>query len=551
VTGLVTAFGSGAMTNSIEDIANEAKAYFIIGSNTTENHPVLGTYLRQAVRRRGAKLVVADPRKIPITDDAVLHLQHRPGSDIALLNGLINVLIQEDLYDKQYVAERTEGFEELKGMAARYGLDRVEKITGVAPEDIREAAHILASNRPTALLYAMGITQHTTGHQNVLSCANLQMLLGNVGVAGGGVNPLRGQNNVQGACDRGCLVHVYPGYQSVADEGLRAKFEEAWGRTSGTRVGLTVVEMLNAAERGEIKGLFILGENPAMTDPDANHTRKALSETEFLVVQEILPSETTVYADVILPGASFAEKEGTFTNTERRVQLGRKALSPPGLARPDWEILADLARRIQKRMGMDGDGAPYASWEYNSPAEIMEEIAALTPIYGGIRYDRIEKVGLQWPCSDADHPGTRFLHQGRFSRGLGHFSAVEWQPPAEEPDAEYPLVLTTGRVLYHWHGGTMTRRSKGLEESCPEALVEIHPIDARALGVNDADLVRVSSRRGQVTARAQVIDRPDQGVVFMTFHFKEAAANLLTIAALDPIAKIPELKVCAVRVEPI
>jgi len=539
------------MTNSIEDIANEAKAYFIIGSNTTENHPVIGTHIRQAVRRRGAKLVVADPRKIPVTDDAVLHLQHRPGSDIALLNGLINVLIEEDLYDKQYVAQRTEGFEELREMAARYGLDRVEEITGVAPEDIREAAHILASNRPTALLYAMGITQHTTGHQNVLSCANLQMLLGNVGVAGGGVNPLRGQNNVQGACDMGCLVNVYPGYQSVTDEGLCAKFEEAWGRTSGTRVGLTVVEMLNATERGEIKGLFILGENPAMTDPDTNHTRKALSETEFLVVQEILPSETTVYADVILPGASFAEKEGTFTNTERRVQLGRKALSPAGLARPDWEILADLARRIQKRMGMDGDGAPYASWEYNSPAEIMEEIAALTPIYGGIRYDRIERVGLQWPCSDADHPGTRFLHRGRFSRGLGHFSAVEWLPPAEEPDAEYPLVLTTGRVLYHWHGGTMTRRSKGLEEICPEALVEINPIDARALGVNDADLVRVSSRRGQVTARAQVIDRPDQGVVFMTFHFKEAAANLLTIAALDPIAKIPELKVCAVRVEPI
>ena len=539
------------MTNSIEDIANEAKAYFIIGSNTTENHPVLGTYLRQAVRRRGAKLVVADPRKIPITEDAVLHLQHRPGSDIALLNGLINVLIEEDLYDKQYVAERTEGFEELKAMAASYGLDRVEEITGVAPGEIREAAHILAANRPTALLYAMGITQHTTGHQNVLSCANLQMLLGNVGVAGGGVNPLRGQNNVQGACDMGCLVNVYPGYQSVTDEGMRAKFEEAWGRTSGERVGLTVVEMLNAAERGEIKGLFILGENPGMTDPDTNHTRKALSETEFLVVQEILPSETTVYADVILPGASFAEKEGTFTNTERRIQLGRKALSPPGLARPDWEILCDLARRIQKRMDIDGNGAPYAGWEYNGPAEIMEEIAALTPIYGGIRYDRIDKVGLQWPCPDADHPGTRFLHKGRFSRGLGHFSAVEWLPPAEEPDAEYPLVLTTGRVLYHWHGGTMTRRSKGLEEICPEALVEINPIDARALGVNDADLVRVSSRRGQVTARAQVIDRPDQGVVFMTFHFKEAAANLLTIAALDPIAKIAEVKVCAVRVEPI
>jgi len=537
------------MTNSIADIANDAKAYFIIGSNITENHPVIGTYIRQAVRQHGVKLIVADPRKIPITDDAILHLRHRPGTDIALLNGLIHVLIEEDLYDKQYVAERTEGFEELKAMAAKYTLARAEEITGVPAADIREAAHILAANHPASLLYAMGITQHTTGHQNVLSCANLQMLLGNVGVAGGGVNPLRGQNNVQGACDMGCLVNVYPGYQSVTDESLQTKFRQAWGKTSSTRVGLTVVEMLNAAERGEIKGLFILGENPGMTDPDSNHTRKALSETEFLVVQEILPSETTVYADVVLPGTSFAEKDGTFTNTERRVQLGRKALTPPGQAHPDWQILCDLAKRIQERLGMDADGAPYAAWDYDTPAEIMEEIVALTPIYGGIQYGRLEKVGLQWPCPDAKHPGTKFLHKGKFSRGLGHFSGVEWLPPAEQTDAEYPLVLTTGRVLYHWHGGTMTRRSEGLNEICPEALVEMNPIDARALGVNDGDPVKVSSRRGQVIAKAEVVDRPDQGVVFMTFHFKEAAANLLTIAALDPVAKIAEVKVCAVKVE--
>ena len=549
MTGLVTAFGSGAMTNSIEDIAVDAQAYFIIGSNITENHPVIGTRIRQAVRQRGAKLVVADPRRIPITEFATLHLQHRPGTDIALINGMIHVLIEEDLYDQQFVATRTEGFEELKAMVAKYPPERVEEITGVSAGDIREAAHILAANRPGALLYAMGITQHTTGHQNVLSCANLQMILGNMGVAGGGVNPLRGQNNVQGACDMGCLVNVYPGYQKVTDEAVQAKFREAWGKSSDTRVGLTVVEMLNAAECGEIKGLFVLGEDPAMTDPDLNHARKALSEVEFLVVQDILPSETTQYADVILPGAASVEKEGTFTNTERRIQLVRKVIEPPGKARPDWEILCDLAQRIQKCLGIEPHSAPYASWAYRGPKEIMDESAALTPIYGGINYDRIRKTGLQWPCPSVDHPGTKFLHKGRFSRGLGHFGAVEWLPPAEQPDADYPFVFTTGRVLYHWHGGSMTRRSEGLNEICPEAVVEMNPTDARALGVHDGDMVRVTSRRGQVTAKAQVIDRPDNGVVFMPFHFKEAAANLLTNAALDPVAKIPEFKACAVRVE--
>ena len=549
VTGLVASFGSGAMTNSLEDIANDAQAYFVIGSNTTENHPVLGTRLRQAVRQRGAKLIVADPRNIPLTEFAYLHLRHRPGTDIALLNGLMHILIGEQLYDREYVTQRTEGFEELRETVSRYPLDVVEEITGVPAEDVRRAAHLLAENKPAALLYAMGITQHVTGHQNVLACASLQMLLGNVGVAGGGVNPLRGQNNVQGACVMGCLVNVYPGYQSVSDEAVQAKFRAAWGNTSGLRVGLTVTEMLNAAERGEVRGLFVLGENPAMTDPDLNHARKVLEEIEFLVVQEILPSETTAFADVILPGAAFAEKDGTFTNTERRVQRVRKAVRPPGGARADWEILADLGRRIQKRLGRNPQAGPYASWGYSSPARIMEEIAALTPIYGGIRHERLEDGGLQWPCPDTEHPGTLILHMQTFARGLGKLSGVDWLPPSEQPDEEYPFIFTTGRVLYHWHGGTMSRRSKGLQEIYPQPRVELNPIDARALGIQDGAMVRVASRRGAVAAQAEVVDRPGPGIVFMTFHFKEAAANLLTNAALDPMAKIPELKVCAVKVE--
>ncbi len=537
------------MTNSIQDLAEDARAYFIIGSNTTENHPVIGMRIRQAVKQRGAKLIVADPRRIPITDLAVLHLRQRPGTDIALLNGIMHVLIAEELYDKQYVAERTEGLEDLKTTVARYSPEVVEGITRVPAADIREAAHILAENHPGALIYAMGITQHTSGHQNVLSCANLQMLLGNMGVPGGGVNPLRGQNNVQGACDMGCLVNYYPGYQRVADEAAQAKFRNAWGQAPSTQVGLTVVEMLNAAEKGAVKGLFILGENPAMTEPDTNHARKALAATEFLVVQEILPSETTEYASVILPGVSFAEKEGTFTNTERRVQRVRKAIPPHAQGRADWEILTDLAHRIQQRLGSGTAEAPYAGWDYAAPEEIMREIAALTPSYGGMDYARIEAKGLQWPCPTSNHPGTSVLHVGKFSRGLGHFSAVEWLPPAEQPDDEYPLVLTTGRVLYHFHGGTMTRRAPGLEEIYPEALVEVHPLDARSLGIHDGDMIRVISRRGQITAKAQVIERTVPGVVFTTFHFKEAAGNLLTIAALDPVAKIPEYKACAVRIE--
>jgi len=536
------------MTNSIQDITTDAKSYLVIGSNTTEQHPVIGMRLRQAAKR-GAKLILADPRSIRLADFATLHLKHKPGSDIALLNALMNVLIDEDLYDKQFVAERTEGFEELKACVEKYTPEYAEPITGVPADDVRKAARILAANRPGALLYSMGITQHTTGHQNVLSTANLQMLLGNMGVAGGGVNPLRGQNNVQGACDMACLPNFYPGYQRIADEATQKKFAEAWGSTGSTQVGLTVVEMLHAAEKGDVKALFVLGENPMMTDPDINHVRKCLQSLDLLVVQEIFMSETTEFAHVVLPGVTFAEKDGTFTNSERRVQRVRKMLDPVGSARPDWEIVCDLARRVQTRLGVDTAKAKYAGFNYDTPSNVMSEINALAPIYGGITYERIDKLGLQWPCPAADHPGTQFLHKGKFSRGLGKFNAVEWQPAKEVPDEQYPLVLTTGRVLYHWHGGTMTRRSSGLNEIYPEALVEINPKDAKNLGIADGEMVRVSSRRGEVVAKAEVVDRPDPGVVFMSFHFKEAAANLLTNAALDPVGKIPEYKVAAVRVE--
>jgi formate dehydrogenase alpha subunit len=536
------------MTNSIEDITTQAKSYLVIGSNTTEQHPVIGMRLRQAAKR-GAKLVVADPRDVPITDFAVLHLKQRPGSDIALLNAIMNVLIAEDLYDKEFVATRTENFEELKATVAKYTPESTEAITSVPAKDVREAAHILAANRPGALIYAMGITQHTTGHQNVLSTANLQMLLGNMGVPGGGVNPLRGQNNVQGACDMGCLVNFYPAYQRVADEAARNKFLEAWGAVGSLQNGLSVVEMLNAVDEGKLKALYVVGENPFMTDPDQNHVKKALSHLEFMVVQEIFLSETAEYATVVLPGASFLEKEGTVTNTERRVQMMHQAIEPIGNARQDLKIVCEVAKRVEARLGTDRSKGKFPSWDYTGPRQVLAEINAVTPSYAGITWERVEKKGLQWPCPNVDHPGTPILHAGKFSRGLGRFHGVEWAAAKEVPDEKYPFVLTTGRVLYHFHGGNMSRHSPGLETIYPEGLVEVNTEDAEKLGVSDGDLVRVSSRRGEVVAKAQVSGKTDPGVVFMTFHFKEAAANILTNAALDPVAKIPEYKVAAVAVE--
>jgi len=539
------------MTNSIRDITEESRSIFIIGSNTTEQHPVIGIKVRRARRRRGARLIVADPRRIDIANYADLHLRHKPGSDIALLNGLMHVIVREGLQDQKFIDGRTEGFDELRTVIGKYDPKVAGRITGVAPGDIEKAAVMLAENRPGTLLYAMGITQHTSGVPNVMSCANLQLLLGNLGVPGGGVNPLRGQNNVQGACDMGGLPVFFPGYQKVTDPKAREKFEKAWGVPLPDQAGLTLVEMVKAAGQGKIKGLFIVGENPMTSDPDLNHVRQALEKCEFLVVQEIFLSETARMADVVFPAASFAEKDGTFTNTERRVQRIRRAVSSPGEAKPDSWIMAELAKRMMALGVATCDAAaPYHSWDYVQPPQVLIEINSLTPSYAGIEWARLEGgQSLQWPVPNRDHPGTPILHTEKFTRGKGRFVAVDHTPPAELPDEQYPLILTTGRVIYHWHGGEMTHRARNLQAMCPEALVEVHPKDAARAGIGDGKPIKVASRRGEITAKAQVTDRVEPGLIFANFHFAESAANFLTNPALDPEAKIPEFKVCAVRIE--
>jgi formate dehydrogenase alpha subunit len=545
----VTSFGSGAMTNSIGDIADSSGCIFIIGSNITEQHPVLGIKVRRAKRKRGAKLIVADPRRIDIATYADLHLRHRPGTDLALLNGLMHIIIREGWQDDAFIAERTEGFEELQAVVAKYTPEVVSEITGVPAEQLEQAARMMAENRPGSLLYAMGITQHTVGVANVTSCANLQMLLGNMGVPGGGVNPLRGQNNVQGACDMGGLPNTYPGYQYVTDQSAREKFQNAWGVPLPDEVGLTVTEMLHGLATGRVRGLYVIGENPMTSDPDLNHVREALGTAEFIVLQEIFYSETADYADVILPATSFVEKDGTFTNTERRIQRVRKAVPPPGEARADSWIVTELARRmIALGAAAPAAEAPWSGWDHTGASTVMAEIAALTPSYAGVSHERLDAgVPLQWPVPSFDHPGTPILHATRFTRGLGRFIPSEHLPPAELPDDEYPLILTTGRVLYHWHGAEMTRRSRGLTAAYPEALIEVSPTDARQGGIADGDLVRLASRRGEIVAKAQVTTRVGAGLVFATFHFPDSAANFLTNPALDPQAKIPEFKVCAVK----
>ncbi len=538
------------MSNSMEDVAQYAQSMLIIGSNTTEQHPVFGAKIRQAVLQRGVRLVVADPRKIDITEFATLHLRQRPGTDVALVNGLMHIILEKGWENKEFIAQRTEGFDEFKAVVDQYTPERVAEITRVPVEKLYLAAEILATNSPMAVMWAMGITQHITGVRNVMDLANLQMLLGNMGIPGGGVNPLRGQNNVQGACDMGGLPNVYPGYQAVTAEAARAKFEAAWGAPMDDKVGLTVTEMIPQAGEGKIKALYILGEDPVMSDPDTAHIRHCLDTCDFMVLQEIFPSETYPYADVVLPGVSFTEKTGTFSNTERRVQLVRQAIEPRGDARPDWQITAELAKRMLALGERKVVGGTHAGWDYASTSEIMDEINALTPSYAGITHARLERGDqLQWPVKDTEHPGTPILHINQFSRGLGKFMPIEHVPPAEMPDAEYPVLLSTGRVLYHWHGGTMTRRAEGLMEVYSRALIEVNPMDAQSLGLNGNKRVRVTSRRGSIEAEAWVTERVPPGMIFANFHFPESAANELTLAALDPVAKIPEYKVCAVRVE--
>jgi len=523
------------MTNTIGCI-EKADVILITGSNTTENHPVISSFVKRAVTFNGAKLIVVDPRRIKIANFANLWLRPNLGTDVAWLNGMMHVIIEEELYAGEYVEKRTVGFDELRRTVEKYTPDYVEAITGIPGERLIEAARLYAGAGAASILYCMGITQHTTGTDNVKSLANLAMLCGNLGIPGGGVNPLRGQNNVQGACDLGGLPDVYTGYQKVIDPAARKKMEEAWGvENLPDQPGLKVTEMLPKAHEGELKALYIVGENPMVSDPDLNHAEASLKNLDLLVVQDIFLTETARIADVVLPSTCFAEKDGTFSNTERRVQRIRKALDPPGDARGDWQIICDLAGRMGYSMS------------YADAAEIMAEIAGLTPSYAGITYERIEKVGLHWPCPTPEHPGTPILHVDMFASGKGVFYGIDWIAPAENTDDEYPLYLTTGRVLYQYHTGTMTMKSEGLIDRAPECFVEISPQDAEAYGLQDGDMASIASRRGSIEARINVSEKAVNGTVFIPFHYAKAAANRLTNAALDPIAKIPEFKVCAVR----
>jgi len=534
VVGGIAAFGQGAMSNSYSDFEKTA-LFFVIGSNTTECHPIIGSIIKRRVKFDAAKLIVADPRSIELGEYAAVRLHHKPGTDVALINGLMHVIIRDGLEDKEFIRERAEGFEELRPLVEKYTPEAVEAITGVPKADLEAAARLFGEAKSACVLYGMGITQHTTGTDNVKSVANLLLLTGNIGREGTGFSPLRGQNNVQGACDMGALPNVYPGYQKVGDPAVRTKFETAWGTELSDHPGVTVTEVANAILRGDIKGLYVMGENPMLSEPHLEHTRQALEALEFLVVQDIFISETAWLADVVLPAAAFAEKDGTFTNTERRIQRVRQAVVPPGEAKPDWEIISALAEKIGQPLG------------YQSADQIMEEIASLTPIYGGIRFDRLDRGGLQWPCSDVSHPGTNFLYQDGFARGRGKFHAVDYIAPAESISKGYPLVLTTGRVLEHWHTGTMSRRSNVLSELNPNGVVEMSPDDATKLGLIEGDLVVVASKRGQVEAPVHITEKSPPGLVFMPFHWREAAANILTNDALDPLAKIPEYKVSVVN----
>ncbi|TYP57570.1 formate dehydrogenase major subunit/formate dehydrogenase alpha subunit [Thermosediminibacter litoriperuensis] len=534
MAGLAKTMGAGAMTNSIEEIT-ESQVLFVIGSNTTEQHPLIGSRVIEAVKN-GAKLIVADPRRTYLAERAYIHLCLSPGTDVVLINAMINVIIEDGLFDENFIEKRTEGFEVLKQDVLQWTPERAERITGVKAEDIRRAARIYAGAERAMILYCMGITQHNCSTDNVIALSNLVMLTGNVGRPGTGLCPLRGQNNVQGACDMGALPDVLTGYQKVTDPNVREKFLRAWGAEIPDTPGLTVPEMFKAAEEGIIKAMYIIGENPAVSESHLSHVEKALAGLEFLVVQDIFLTETARFADVVLPACSFAEKDGTFTTTDRRVQRLRKAVEPLGNSKPDWQIIVELAARMGYNM------------TYKHPSEIMDEIASLTPSYGGISYDRLEGPGIQVPCPHKDHPGTPYLHKDSFARGKGKFIPVKYTPPAEKTDEEYPLVLTTGRVLYHYHTGTMTRKIDFLNKKCPGPFVEINPVDAQKFGISNGDVVYIKSRRGEIKAPARVTEKIKQGVVFVPFHFAEAAANYLTIDVLDPVAKTPQLKACAVNI---
>jgi formate dehydrogenase alpha subunit len=534
VAGMTAAIGSGAMTNDIAGIG-AADVILVIGSDTTTAHPVIASRIKQAVRAGATKLIVIDPKRIDLAAHAAIYARHRIGSDVAVVNGIMRLIIESGLHDRAFVEERCEGFDELREMVAHYPPERVREIAGIEEDLLAEIASLFGGAETAAVFYAMGITQHTSGTDNVRSLVNLQLLCGNLGRSGGGINPLRGQCNVQGACDMGALPDFYPGYRKVDDDVSRRFFEKAWDTALSRKRGMTVMEMIASAFAGSLKAMFIMGENPLLSDPDVTRVRESLSRLDFLAVQDIFLTETARLADLVLPAACFAEKEGLFTNTERRVQRLQRAVVPPGGALEDRIILQKIAAAF---------GRP---WPRQSSADVQEEIRRLVPAYGGISSERVCAGGLQWPCPSLDHPGTPVLHRDSFPAGRGQMKGAHWRPPPELPDDEFPLVLTTGRLLPQFHTGTMTRRSPGIDNLAGPAVMISEP-DAAALGILNGRPVEVATRRGTIRAPARITAALPRGTVFVPFHFKEAAANILTDPAVDKVAGIPGFKICAARV---
>ncbi|MFO7859156.1 MAG: molybdopterin-dependent oxidoreductase, partial [Ectothiorhodospiraceae bacterium] len=537
VAALLEGIGSGGVTNVVRDVAN-ADVALITGCNPTENHPVAATFMKQAAAG-GTDLLVVNTRRPGIADHARMYVEIRPGSDVAFYNAMMQVIIAEDLLDHDFIAERTEGFDALRDHVAAYPPEAVTELCGVAPERIREAARLFGGARAAMLFWGMGISQHTFGTDNARCLIALAMITGNTGREGTGLHPLRGQNNVQGASDAGLIPMMYPDYQKVADPRARERFEQLWGRPLSPEPGRTVTEITDGALDGSIRGMYIVGENPFISDPDTAKVRKALAQLDFLAVQDIFLTETAEFADVILPGSAFAEKTGTFTNTDRRVQIGRQALDPPGEARQDWQLIAAVAERV---------GLPM---DYGDPAAVFDEFAASTNSYALLSHALLGDRGRWYPCPDPERSeGEPIVFRERFPRGRALLVPAHPGQPVEIADADYPLVLNTGRVLEHWHTGTMTRRSSALDTISPEAFVEMHPRDAETLGVADGDWAEVASRRGVIRLRARVRERVARGSVFVPMHFREACANVLTHPAVDPTGKIPAFKYCAVRVRP-
>ena len=536
VAGLAKTLGSGAMTNPIHDITHDVDCILLVGSNPEEAHPVVGMQIRKAVKN-GARLIVVDPREIGLAKQADIHLKIRPGTNVAFANGMMHVMIKEDLIDHDYINENAENFDELKSVVEKYTPEKVGEICHIDPDCLIEAARMYATADKAPIIYCLGVTEHSTGTEGVMCMSDMAVLWGKIGKSGCGVNPLRGQNNVQGACDMGALPTDYPGYQKVDNDEIRQKFENAWGIKLNPKPGLKATEVFPAAIEGKIKGLYICGEDPVVSDPDTHHIIKALESLEFFVIQELFMTKTAQYADVILPGVSYAEKEGTFTNTERRVQRIRKAVEPVGEARLDTDIIIDLMNAMgyeQKKL---------------TSAQIMDEVASVTPSFGGISHERLDGgESLQWPCRDKDKPGTPIMHAGHPVRGRALLYAVDYKESQELPDEEYPFILMTGRILYQYNAAAMTSRSKGLMDIAGEGFIEINYKDADRLMISNGERISVKSRRGEITATAHVGRKVSQGETWMPFHFEDSPVNVITNGALDEFARIPEYKVCAVSI---